>query len=113
MFPSSLCQTIIDVFAECTTTDSCRGKLCAGSAKLVPQKTHSLTALDLLWGKSDIPGLGLRKGEPPAGAPGMAALAVNRVCQGALCAGQDAPSPTEHRMRLGLGAGEGFCWEDL
>lgn len=43
----------------------------------------------------------------------MAALAVNRVCQGALCAGQDAPSPTEHRMRLGLGAGEGFCWEDL
>lgn len=71
------------------------------------------TALDLLWGKSDIPGLGLRKGEPPARAPGMAALAVNRMCQGALCAGQDAPSPTEHRMRLGLGAGEGFCWEDL
>lgn len=69
--------------------------------------------LDLLWGKSDIPGLGLRKGEPPAGAPGMAAPTVNRVRQGALCAGQDAPSPTEHRMGLGSGAGEGYRWEDL
>jgi len=59
-----LCQATVDVFADCTTTDSYRGKLCAGSAKLVPQKTHSLVVPDWSWGKSDAPWLGLREGEP-------------------------------------------------